>query len=341
MNRTVQQAIAEGFEALSAFGAGNPRFEAELLLADVMGRPRAYLFAHPEQELARPVRAHFERLLERRLASEPLQYILGSAPFRHLELAVRPGVLIPRSETEVLVEHALRVLWRWRRARAARTGGSVPERSGEPANSPAGDAAGAGDAGDRPWVLDVGVGSGAILLSLMKEMHESGSGGERPPAAKGLPAGSGVKLWFRALGLDISAIALELTAENAAANRLPAPRLVLGDLLSAVDPGAEVALIVSNPPYVTTQEMADLPAEIREHEPHEALHGGRDGLEAIRTLLDQARPFVERGTPLVFEIGGFQGPAVARLLEARALGAISSIEPDLAGRDRVVIVGRD
>lgn len=307
VNRTVQQAIAEGVEALSAFGAGNPRFEAELLLADAMARRRAYLFAHPEEVLRQPARARFEHLLERRLASEPLQYILGNAPFRHLELVVRPGVLIPRSETEVLVEHALRELWRWRRSR--------PERGRD----------------ERPWVIDVGVGSGAILLSLMKEMHESGGGG-------GAPAGSGPQLWFRSLGVDISAIALEVTARNAAANGLCVPRLALSDLLSAVDPEAEVALIASNPPYVTTEEMADLPAEIREHEPHEALHGGRDGLAAIRTLLNQARPFLERGTPLVFEIGGFQGPAVARLLDEQGLGAFSTIEPDLAGRDRVVIV---
>ncbi len=340
MNRTVQQAIAEGVEALSAFGAGNPRFEAELLLADAMARRRAYLFAHPEEVLPQPVRARFEHLLERRLASEPLQYILGNAPFRHLDLVVRPGVLIPRSETEVLVEHALRELWRWRRSRAERgrdeRGRAECGRDERGRAERGRDERGRDECGrdQRPWVIDVGVGSGAILLSLMKEMHESGGGGRAP-------AGSGPQLWFRSLGVDISAIALEMTARNAAANGLCVPRLALSDLLSAVDPEAEVALIASNPPYVTTQEMADLPAEIREHEPHEALHGGRDGLAAIRTLLNQARPFMERGTPLVFEIGGFQGPAVARLLDEQGLAEISTIEPDLAGRDRVVIVGCD
>ncbi len=297
MSKIVRQTLAEAAEALAAIGAGNPRFEAELLLAETTGRSRTHLFAYADEPVDAAARARFEALLERRLSGEPLQYILGTAPFRYLDLRVRPGVLIPRSETEILIEQALRSLER--RGRAA--------RSTRPAT-------------DSAWVIDVGVGSGAILLSLLKEAD-----------GRGMP--------MRPLGIDISSLALELTAQNAQRNGLPVPHLCLGDMLGAIDPEAEVALIVSNPPYVSTAEMADLPAEIREHEPHEALHGGRDGLAAICTLLDQARPFLARGTPLVFEIGGFQGAAVKALLAARGLLDHAAITADLAGRDRIVTIG--
>ncbi len=290
---TISQSIAETAEALKSFGAGNPRFEAELFLAEALQVSRVFLFAHPEEEVEPPARERFEALIARRLASEPLQYILGTADFRYLSLAVGPGVLIPRSETEGLVGHAWEGLTRWAEAFPAR-------------------------ARMRPWVVDVGVGSGTILLALQHEAVRSGS------------------LWFRPLGVDLSARALVMTAENAHRNDLSRPDLILGDLMAAIAPGDGVAAIVSNPPYITTAEMAALPAEIREHEPHEALHGGCDGLAVVRTLLGQAEPYLRQGTLLSIEIGATQAQAVREELERRNLLESSRIYPDLAGRPRVV-----
>lgn len=290
---TINQIIAETTEALRSFGAGNPRFEAELLLAEALRVTRVFLFAHPEEEIEPAARERFEALVSRRLASEPLQYILGTADFRYLSLAVGPGVLIPRSETEVLVGHAWEGLNRWKRA--------FPDRARR-----------------QPWVVDVGVGSGAILLALQYEAIQTG------------------EAWFRPLGVDLSARALVTTAENARRNNLPCPELILGDLLAALDLGDRVAAIVSNPPYITTAEMADLPAEIREHEPHEALHGGIDGLAVVKTLLDQAEPYLQQGTLLCFEIGSNQAEAVREELERRNLQETSRIYPDLASRPRIV-----
>ncbi len=298
----ISRLLQEAREGIEAIGAGNPRLEAELLLAHALGRSRTFLFTHPETQLTEAQQRAFRGLLARRLDHEPLQYVLGTAIFRHLTLRVRPGVLIPRSETEILVERAYEALLRWRAAH------------------------GCADA-HRPWVIDVGVGSGAILLGLLDEARRDreGAGEARDP-------------WFRPLGIDIAIPPLRITAENAECNGLPRPHLFLGDLVTAVEESAPVAAVVSNPPYISTAEMADLPAEIREHEPHEALHGGADGLRAIRELLDQSAPFLESGALLCFEIGATQEAGVRDELAHRGLLASATITPDLAGRPRVVLV---
>jgi release factor glutamine methyltransferase len=146
--------------------------------------------------------------------------------------------------------------------------------------------------------------------------------------------------WFRPLGVDLSPHAIEVTAGNARSCGLPLPEpcLLHADLLSAIGPAADVAAIVSNPPYVTSAEMRALPCEIREYEPPVALHGGPDGLAVIRELLDQSIPFVERGTLLCFEIGATQDEALRAELAGRGLLELASIHRDLAGRPRVVVV---
>jgi release factor glutamine methyltransferase len=296
---------------------------------------------HPEHEPATEARALFEALLDRRRASEPLQYVLGDAAFRHLTLRVRPGVLIPRAETEVLVDHAWAALQRWHARHAGVWGPGA-----------------AGPGAARPWVIDVGVGSGAILLALVYEALAStraqtrggvvpcadrDTGAFRPEADQRSACARAEDrgLWFRPIGIDISAIPLAITAVNAEFNSLPRPHLALGDYLGAIRPDAPVAGIVSNPPYIATGEMPELPAEIREFEPHEALHAGPEGLGAIRILLDQARPFLARGAFLCFEIGGLQADAVRRELADRRLLEPSRIHPDLAGRPRVVLIEPD
>jgi len=297
----IARRIAAASDLLRRSGAGNPRFEAELLAAAALARERIFLFTHPEYEPTEEETARFDMLLARRLCREPLQYVLGTAAFRDLLLGVGPGVAIPRCETELLVEIAWQALMRWR-ARAAGTASR--------------------GASARPWLIDVGVGSGAILLALLHEAVRSG--GETP--------------WFRPLGIDIAPRPLAVTAENARRCRLPVPALLRGDLLSAVDPAAPVAAIVSNPPYVSSAEMRALPEEIREHEPPIALHGGDDGLEVIRRLLDLSAPFLHRGALFCCEIGAAQEGGVREELARRGWLRYSTIHPDLAGRPRVVLV---
>ncbi|MBD3235552.1 MAG: hypothetical protein GF330_02480, partial [Candidatus Eisenbacteria bacterium] len=195
--------ITETAELLRRSGAGNPRLEAELLMAAALDRPRTFLYTDPDYRMSPSEEGAFDELVGRRLSGEPLQYVLGTAAFRDLELRVGPGVLIPRAETEILVEVAWDALGRWRaRRREAEDGAREVAR--------------------RPWVIDVGIGSGAILLALLHEARRAG----------GAP-------WFRALGLDISRHALRSASSNFPA--ADACDLVQGDLLTAVRPGAPVA----------------------------------------------------------------------------------------------------
>jgi release factor glutamine methyltransferase len=325
----IDHVLTDAARAIARTDAGNPRFEAELLLAHVLARPRVFLFTHPEHAPHDRELSRFDELLERRLAGEPLQYVLGTAAFRDLTLKVEPGVLIPRSETEILVEIAWQALARRRAAQIA--------HAPQPGDDAAGGSARAGDAtAALPWVIDVGVGSGAILLGLMDEArrargpHAGGDAGERVAPRE--------PLRFRPMGIDIAAVPLRLTAENALLNHLPIPRLVRGDLLRAVDSERRVAAILSNPPYIATDELRELPREIREHEPMVALDGGPDGLDVLRELLDQALAFIVHGALLCVEIGGAQDVAVRRELGMRGLLDIATIHPDLAGRPRVVLV---
>jgi release factor glutamine methyltransferase len=306
MARIVDRVIREASRAIAGIGAGNPRFEAELLLSHALRRPRMFLFTHPEYRLCEEEEARFAELLGRRLSGEPLQYVLGTAEFRELTLKVEPGVLIPRSETELLVE----ILWQ---GLGSRREGLTRGTAG----------VGGGSTDTRPWVIDVGVGSGAILLGLLYEASQSLS----PDA-----------LWFRALGIDVAPAALRLTAENARLNRLPVPHLVRGDLLASVDAERPVTAIVSNPPYITSDEMVELAPEIRDHEPPVALDGGPDGLDVIRELLDQALGFIVHGALLCFEIGALQAEPMRRELAQRGLLSIGRIFPDLADRPRVVLI---
>jgi release factor glutamine methyltransferase len=178
----------------------------------------------------------------------------------------------------------------------------------------------------------VGVGSGAILLGLLHQASRAL-----------LPAGGAEagRAWFRPLGIDVSPVALAYAIDNARLNRLPVPALVRGDLLSCVrgpGPAAPIAAIVSNPPYVTSREMSELPPEIREHEPPVALHGGDDGLDVVHRLLREAEPFVRAGAILCFEIGSAQEGGVRRALARIGLDGWAAVHPDLAGRPRVVLV---
>jgi release factor glutamine methyltransferase len=231
--------------------------------------------------------ATVERMVDRRLAGEPLAYVLGSWSFRGLELMVDARVLIPRPETEQVVEVALR----WLRGRPA----------------PA-------------LVADLGTGSGAIALSIATE----------------LPLGA-ADVW----ATDVSAAALAVCRANlAGAGRAAAQvRLAEGSWFEALPAELEgtLDLVVSNPPYVATGDELD--DSVRRHEPPGALFAGADGLEAVRVLVHGAATWLRPGGCLVVEIGAGQGRAAAAA--ARDTGLVEvRVEPDLAGRDRILVAHR-
>lgn len=255
---TVREALAEAEHRLTAAGVETPRADAEWLVAHLLGTTRSGLAARPDDEVA-----NLEPLLVRREAREPLAYVLGEWGFRRLTLKTDARALVPRPETETLVDRALAVA----------------------------------EGIERPRILDVGVGSGAIALALKDE---------RPDA--------------RVTGVDVSPDALALARENA-------ERLSLDVELRRVD-GAEAAaegwdVVVANPPYV--ESLEELQSELR-WEPELALVGSGEHERIARAA---------KAHFVVFEVGDGQADDVALMLERLGCTGVA-ITVDLAGRDRVV-----
>ncbi len=290
-------------------GSPSPRLDSELLLAETLGVDRIHLFMEYDRPLTVGEVDGFRASVARRAAHEPVAYILRCAHFRHLRLEVTPAVLIPRPETEELVEAALSLL----RRRPA--WGGLPHGGGAATTGPS-TAAG-------PLIADVGTGSGAIALSIAQETGA------------------------RVLALDTSAEALEVAARNAAAlhettgggdSATAALEDLVefreADLLSGV-PDGSLHLVVSNPPYVTAADLAALEPDIRLFEPRAALDGGPDGLAVIRRLLPEAARALRPGGSVLLEVGDGQAEAVAGL--ARDAGFVRvAVHRDLSQKDRIV-----
>jgi release factor glutamine methyltransferase len=275
---------------LRGVGMDTAQLDAEVLLAHAMHTDRAGLYARLHGGASADVAARFTPLVERRARREPVAYITGVREFWSLPFAVNPSVLVPRPETEQLVEIACR-LWR----------GSVDSRRAEAAT--------------RAWsVCDVGTGSGCIAVALAHEIGDA-----------------------EITAIDVSADALAVAAGNAAAHGV-ADRIAFlgGDLFEGLDPETRFDLIVSNPPYLTSD---DATAPELAFEPKAALAAGRDGLAVICRLIALTPARLQRGGCLVMELGIGQDVAVRELARVAGLVGIE-IEPDLAGIARVLVARR-
>lgn len=295
-NWTVREVLAWTAQYFFQQGVEHPRLEAELLLAHVLGQTRVELYINFDQPLQPNELAAYRELIKRRVEGYPLAYLTGQREFMSLTFEVNPAVLIPRPETETLVETAVELVRDAVRGYLA-TGGPVelpPIR-----------------------IAEAGTGSGAIAVSL----------------ARFLPA---AQVW----ATDISPAALAVAQRNAerhgVADRV---RFYEGDLLGPLlEPNSfgQFALVVANLPYIPTPEIPRLAREVR-CEPVLALDGGADGLDLYRRLVPQAARLLKSGGYLVMEIGFDQGNAAAALLAGEDWHP-PRIKPDLAGRDRVVVV---
>ncbi|SDD29480.1 release factor glutamine methyltransferase [Paracoccus isoporae] len=267
---------AQAQERLTVAGVADPRRDATLLLAHalelLLGRRVAahHLSDHLDSPAMNGLPEIYDRLVMAREARQPVSQITGRRAFWNHEFRVTRDTLDPRPETEVLVAAAL----------------------------------------DLPWrsVIDLGTGTGAILISLLAARK----------AARGL-------------GIDISEAALDVARDNAARIGVEA-EFRTGNWLDDVTGPYE--LIVSNPPYIARDEMADLAPEVSRWEPEGALTDGGDGLSAYRAIAAQARRVLVPGGHVLAEIGWQQGDSVRRIFEAK--GAVVRLIPDLDGRDRVV-----
>ena len=272
----------------------------KLLLAAALGADRAELFRAPERVLTPVEERRFDGYLVRRQAREPVAYIRGHRAFRAIELQVTPAVLIPRPETETLVEVALEAL------------AAVPACEARDAGAGAG--GGAAPGCYEPLALDVGTGSGCIALALAAENP-----------------------FVRLVASDVSEAAVQVAHRNAVRLGLDARVDVrLGDLLDVLLPGERFDLIVSNPPYIPEAEYRTLEPNVRDYEPRLALHGGEDGLDVVRRLIAAAPGSLRPGGVLAVEVGAGQATAVSALFAAAGAFAPAAQRRDLSGIPRVV-----
>ncbi len=280
---TVLKALNWATDYLRDHGIDNPRLNAELLLARSMRLSREELYIRLHGQVMEEEIKTLEGLIRRRASGEPLQYILGHQEFWSIDLKVDPRVLIPRPETERLVEESLSIL-------AKISSKKIPS------------------------VLELGTGSGAIAISLAKE----------------------VKNIFL-VATDLSGDALMVAKENAKqAGVSDKIGFVKGDLLNPFHPGETFDLILSNPPYISDSEISDLSREVRDHEPLIALNGGKDGLEFYRKLISQVPSYLEKEGWFLLEVGSNQASSVSEMVEAGGGFQRPERVKDLSGIERVI-----
>jgi release factor glutamine methyltransferase len=278
---TLQEWVAKG-EAQLRKGPHpeRARRDAETLLLHVVRRERAALLARWKEVLDAEEAGLYIEMVERRFAGEPIQYIFGETEFYGLPFQVTRDVLIPRPETEHLVEHVLELAGRF----------------------------------TQPRIADIGAGSGAIAVTLAAKLPDA-----------------------HLTAIDLSGPALAIAKENAKRNGV-AVRFLCGDLLSPVAT-ERFEIVVSNPPYVPSTDLATLSVEVRDYEPELALFAGDDGLEVYRRLIPDAFEVIVPGGFLALEIGYGQQPAIAALLQAACFTDIEFL-PDLQRIPRVASARR-
>ncbi len=259
---------------LAEKGVENARLESEWLLCEVLALDRIGLYLNFDKPLLDDELASYRSLVARRAKREPLQHILGTQEFMGLEFRTTPAALIPRNDTEILVNEAVRV------------------------------------AGTAQRILDIGSGSGCVAVALAKRL----------PAAE-------------VVSVDVSAAALALASDNATRNSVTVD-FRIGSLYQPVHL-EKFDLVVSNPPYIPTEDIKELQAEVRDYEPHLALDGGSDGLDFYRLIIASAPAHLRPAGWLLVETGSGQAPEVRELFASHRFSAIFSAK-DPAGIDRVV-----
>lgn len=280
----LKEVLAEGIQALRQAEMPQPALDAEVLLAHCLGVTRAFLYGHPDYMLAASERSRYASYLTRRRRQEPVAYIVGEKEFWSRPFKVDRRVLIPRPETEVLVEEALTIAGR--------------------------------ESGGQKRILDVGTGSGAIGITMAAEL----------PSA-----------WV--VATDISPAALHVAIENARRNGV-CEQMVFVRCRGIQPISGKFHLILSNPPYIPSAAMEELPAGVRDYEPWEALDGGPEGWEVHGQLVRESPSILDSGGWLLMEIDELLVDQVYEM--AAQAGAYDTIyvRMDYARRGRVIAMRR-
>jgi len=262
---TTRQLLTWTADYFKKKGIDAPRLSAEMLLSHVLGVERLKLYMDPERPASELERATFRDLVERAATHEPVDYLVGRAPFFSMMLKVTPAVLVPRPSTETLVEHVMQ--------HSRRTPGF-----------------------GQPHIADVGTGSGAIAVALARHLPKA-----------------------TVIATDISAEAIAVAKQNAAAHDVTDRiQFKQGDLLQPLS-GHRVHYLVSNPPYISDKEWTAVEPNVKEYEPEQALRGGMDGLKYIRTIVADAKRHLHTPGQLVLEIAASQKQAALKLADEAGL----------------------
>ena len=250
-----------------------------LLLADIMGVSTEFLLAYPEQPLGEAEKKDFLLKFERLINHEPLSRILGRREFWGLEFLLSPETLDPRADSETLIRATLGLF-------------QVHNK--------------------KVRILDLGTGTGCLLISLLKEMTNA-----------------------EGVGIDQSSDALKTAAKNAAHHKvLDRAQFIQSDWFQNVVGTFDI--IISNPPYISEQDFKSLDKNVKDYDPKRALVGGGDGLDCYREIVGTAKTFIKAGGVLVLEAGYAQAPHISKLLSQQGYQNIS-IYKDLAGIERCII----
>ena len=296
---TLKEAYEYGQGQLKSAGIDDADLDAWYLLEYVTEITRAVYFMDMHRVLSGEEEAEYRKVVGVRAKHVPLQHIIGVQEFMGLSFCVNEHVLVPRQDTEVLVENVLQML--------------------------------------RPGmhVLDMCTGSGCILISLLKHSQQGsckpvcGQFENSQPACGQMAINENN---VRGVGVDISEDALQVARKNRDKIGVEA-ELIQSDLFEKV--GGQYDIIVSNPPYIRTAVIEDLKEEVRFHDPFLALDGKEDGLYFYRKIVEKSPEFLNKGGKLYFEIGHDQGDEVKRLMEEAGFTGVA-VKKDLAGLDRVV-----
>ena len=322
---TVLEAIQKSADFLAKKGVEPSRLQAELLLAHLLKLPRMKLYLNFERGLTLTETDALRESVKRRGQREPLQHIVGSTSFCGFEIAVNRHALVPRPETEMLAEFG----WQFLNRPAQELERRAPSRL-----ETTGLSRQAETVLGAPAALDFGTGTGCIAIALAAKC----------PQAK-------------VMATDISADALALAKENAAANKVVERiEFLQGDGFAALTgasergrPAREFAetdtrasrprsfdLIISNPPYIPSAEIATLEPEVRDYDPRAALDGGADGLDFYRKIAAEAKPFLKPDGKIMFEFGDGQAEAVKSIFENEKW-IVEAVQEDYSHRARILI----
>ena len=277
MSNNVKKALIWAIESLKGSGIENPQLDAEVLLSYVLDIDRTQLYLYPEAILNEEKSLLYKILTEKRQSHIPVSYLTGHREFMSLDFKVNENVLIPRPETEILVETVIK------------------------------------SSASHSKVLDLGTGSGAIAVSLAKYIPDC-----------------------FVLATDLSLESLKIAGENAVINGVD-NRILFAqmDLFDAILPNYRLDYIVSNPPYIPTDDIEKLSDEVRKYEPITALDGGIDGLDIIRKILGNAFVLLKPSGRLAIEIGYGQGDNILKIADDVGGYSDYSFVNDYAGIQRV------